>query len=156
MRDYLGVGLRFELNSISFESVAQFSVVFDDPVVCDRYLAVVTEMRVCVRICRCAMSRPASMANPCRRLSELTIDRFFQSGNSTCAFDRSYPIAVYSGDSCAVVASVLEVFERSEQEGLCIAVAGVTHDSTHVFRADLLLVDDEMVTVRACGPDSVG
>ena len=63
-----------------------------------------------------AMSGPTSMPNPCRRLSELTIDRLFKSSNSPCAFDRSYPAAIYSGDACAVVASVFEVFERSQQE----------------------------------------
>ena len=109
-------------------------MVFDDAVVSDGDVAVVADVRVCVEVRWFAVGSPSGVGDACGGVAELSIDGLFERGDWTRAFHRRDAGAGKGCDTGAVVAAILEVLEGAQQERLCVAVTGVTHDSTHVFR----------------------
>ena len=132
-RGGLGVGLAAERVALRQQVGLDVGEVLDDAVVDDRELVVVGEVRVRVRVGRTAVGRPARVADSGRAVGERVRDQVVAQHlelAGALAHAQLAP-AVDDGDTGGVVAPVLEPSEPCEKNGLAVARAHVSDDSTH-------------------------
>lgn len=70
----LRVGLRSECYALFLQAFSQIDVVFDDAVVSDCYLSVVTQVRVCVDVVNCAVGSPSGVSYADVGAGELSVE----------------------------------------------------------------------------------
>ena len=132
-RGGLGVGLAAERVAVGEQLGLDLGEVLDDAVVDDGELVVVGEVRVRVGVGRAAVGRPAGVADAGRAVGERVrgevVAQHLELAGALAHAEVA--VAVDDGDARGVVAAVLEPGEAGEEDGLAVARAHVSDDSTH-------------------------
>ena len=132
-RGRLGVGLAAERVALGEQLGLDLGEVLDDAVVDDGELVVVGEVRVRVGVGRAAVGRPARVADAGRAVGQRVVDEVVAEHLelARALAHAQAPVAVDDGDAGGVVSPVLEPREAREEDGLAVARAHVSDDSTH-------------------------
>ena len=132
-RGGLGVGLAPERESVGEQFGLDLGEVLDDAVVDDGQLVVVGEVRVRVGVGRPAVGGPARMADAGLAIGEgVGLEVLAQHLELAGALAHAEAaVAVDDRDARGVIAAVLEPRESGEEDGLAVARAHVSDDSTH-------------------------
>ena len=132
-RGGFGVGLAAERVALRQQVGLDLGEVLDDAVVDDGELVVVGEVRVRVRVGRAAVGRPARVADAGRAVGERVRRQVVAQHLELAGALAHAQLAptVDDGDTGGVVSPVLESSEAREKDGLAVARAYVSDDSTH-------------------------
>ena len=132
----LAVGLRDEFHALFLKEGANFEIVFDDPVVNQRNLAVLAQMGVGVDVVRLAVRSPAGVPDAERAGQERAMLRFFfEIGETSFAFFHMQHAVRCDADARRVIAAVFQTAKAVQQNGRRLFAADISNDSTHNKKA---------------------
>ena len=132
LRDDLAVRFRGKLYALLLEKFPDLQIIFNDPVVYQRDLAVLGHMGVGVDIVRFAVRCPAGVADADRAVHECAVRRLFgQVCEPALAFGDVQHAVLRHADTRRVIAPVLQPRKALEQNGRGLLLADITYDSTH-------------------------
>ena len=136
LRHDLAVGLRDEFHALFLKEGANFEIVFNDPVVNQRNLAVLAQMGMGIDVVRLAMGGPAGVPDAERAGQERAMLRFFfEIGKTSFAFFHMQHAVRRDADARGVIAAVFQTAKAVQQNGRRLFAADISNDSTHNKKA---------------------
>ena len=131
MRYNLCVSLAPENNALRLKPSLKLHVVLDDAVMHHGNRAAYVRLRMRVYIARLSVCRPARVTNPERAFYHLVRDFFFQKFECAFRLAHDYVFSAENRDSRAVIAPVLQLFERAHKNRCRVLMPDISYNSTH-------------------------
>ena len=131
MADRLGVGLALEGDALGLEFGLELAVVLDDPVMDDG--EPLGGMRMGVGLGRCAVRRPAGVADADRALQRLGLQSVEEIDQLALGAPAGQPAVLQRRDAGGIVAAVLQPFQRVDEAIRHRLAADDPDDSTHAM-----------------------
>ena len=128
-----GDGFRISFGLIVDPSIGQFGAqlakVFNDAVMDDGHMTGL--VRMCIAFGRGAVGGPAGVPDPglaCQRFMHQLVAQVCQLAHRAAAIQCA---TVYSRDTSAVIAAILQPFQRFNEDRCNLVIAQYTNNSTH-------------------------
>ena len=131
LRRNFRIRLRAEVHVPSDEFVAEFLVVFDDPIVDENHRMLLIGVRMGVRRRHAAVSGPASVPDADVSAQAARSDKFLQLRHLAHGFDRPEGALLANGYSRRVVPAIFKALQPSNDNLAGILAADITNNSTH-------------------------
>ena len=131
MHDDLCIRLGLEDVPLGNQLFLQRKIVLDDAVVHDGKVAMAVRMRMRVHIRRTPVCRPARMTDAEAAHGHISLDLVAQCGKSADTLLHADVLSIIDGDTCRVIAAILELRQTVEQKLRRLTIPHITNDSTH-------------------------
>ena len=131
MRQDLGVGLGLENVAFADEFISEGLIVLDHPVVNQRELPFLVEMRMCVAVGHPSMRGPAGMTDADRPARRIESDDVGQMADAPDAFANLDVAPMQRGYARRVIAPVFKPSQAVEQDWNRFCFSDVSNNSTH-------------------------
>ena len=141
MNNDLRIGLTFKMIALSDKLLTQYHVVFNYSVVNNGKFSVITQMRMSIDICWCAMCCPACMSyshfSGCRTT---VIGLFVQIRDPSHDLIHRNAGVIHHCNTGGVISAIFQLFKSIQQDRRSLLCTCISNDSTHFYYFSLFIL----------------
>ena len=146
LRDNLRIGFRYELYAAAHEVLLEVEIILDDAVMHNGKTTALAHLRVRVHIARCAVRRPARVADA-ERTGQCfaAVQQVAQHAQPAFRFYNFQSVFREDCYTCGVISAVFQLFQPLQENGYCLIVTDITDDSAHILNHPFRIYNSKLV-----------